>query len=69
VNKKNRQENKSKGPWGMHEYDFTYVKNGDTVERNRFIQAPSEESAIQQFTFLMKKSNAEVKILNIKREE
>ena len=44
LNKNRRDKNKSHGPWGMHEYDFTYRKMGDKVQRNRFIQAPSEES-------------------------
>ena len=66
LNKIRRDKNKSHGPWGMHEYDFTYRKMGDKVQRNRFIQAPSEESAIEQFDYIMTKAGVEVEILDIK---
>ena len=33
MNSKNRQDNKSNGPWGMHEFDFTYRKVGDSLEK------------------------------------
>mgnify|MGYP003131438323 FL=1 len=66
INKNKRNANKSKGPWGMHEFDFTYRKKGDTVKRNRFIQAPCEDSAKEQFTYIMNKAGTEVEILDIK---
>ena len=50
----------------MHEFDFTYRKKGDTVKRNRFIQAPCEDSAKEQFAYIMNKAGVEVEILDIK---
>jgi len=69
LNKRNRDQNKSKGPWGMHEYDFLYRKKGDSVTRNRFISAPTEKAATEQFNFIMKKDGVEVEILEIKKKD
>jgi len=67
MNSKNRQDNKSNGPWGMHEFDFTYRKVGDSLEKNRFISAPSEESAIEQFNYIMKKANIKVDVVSVEQ--
>jgi len=67
MNSKNRQDNKSNGPWGMHEFDFTYRKVGDPLEKNRFISAPSEESAIEQFNYIMKKANIKVDVVSVEQ--
>lgn len=56
LNKKSRSENKSNGPWGMKNYNFTYRKTGDTVERHRFVQAPTEDGASKQFEYIMEKA-------------
>ena len=69
MNSKNRQDNKSNGPWGMHEFDFTYRKVGDSLEKNRFISAPSEESAAEQFNYIMKKANIEVEIVSVEQAD
>lgn len=69
MNSKNRQDNKSNGPWGMHEFDFTYRKVGDSLEKNRFISAPSEESAVEQFNYIIKKANIEVEIVSIEQAD
>ena len=65
LNRNKRDSNKSRGPWGMHEFDFIYTKKGDSVERNRFIQAPSEEAALEQFNYIMSKADVEVEIVEI----
>lgn len=65
LNRNKRDNNKSKGPWGMHEYDFTYSVEGDPLERNRFIQAPDQDTAVEQFEYLMKKEGIDVEILDI----
>ena len=65
MNKKTRLKNKSNGPWGMKEFDITYSKNGDGVERQRFISAPDQESAVNQFNFIMKKAEIEAEIISI----
>ena len=63
LNRNKRLQNKSNGPWGMKEFDVSYRKLGDRVERQRFISAPTEESALTQFEFIMKKAGIEVEIL------
>jgi hypothetical protein len=65
LNKQNRDKNKSKGPWGMKNFDFRYVRTGDTVVRDRFISAPSEETAVEQFNFIMEKEGFTVDIKSI----
>ena len=69
MNSKNRQDNKSNGPWGMHEFDFTYRKVGDSLEKNRFISAPSEESAVEQFNYIMQKAGVEVEIVSVEQAD
>ena len=69
LNKRERLENKSKGPWGMKSFEFSYRKMGETLHRSRFVSAPSEESAIDQFQFIMNKANVQVEILEILEEE
>jgi hypothetical protein len=69
LNRKERLENKSKGPWGMKSFEFSYRKMGETLHRSRFLSAPSEEGAIQQFNAMMSKSNIQVEILEILEEE
>lgn len=69
LNKKDRTHNKSKGPWGMHDYVFTYAKTGEDLERERFISAPDEESAVDQFNFIMEKAGVDFDILSIIEEE
>jgi hypothetical protein len=69
LNKSNRDENKSKGPWGMYEYDFLYRRKGDSVKRSRFISAPSEKGATEQFNFIMKKDGVEAEILEVKKRD
>ena len=69
MNSKNRQDNKSNGPWGMHEFDFTYRKVGDSLEKNRFISAPSEESAVEQFNYIMQKAGIEVEIVSVEQAD
>ena len=65
MNKKSREDNKSKGPWGMKNFDFQFRKMGEKIIRDRFINAPDKESAEDQFNFIMKKDGFEVDILNI----
>ena len=69
LNKKNRDKNKSKGPWGMKNFDFRFRKMGEKVKRTRFISAPSKDSAEEQFNYIMKKDGVEVEILEIKEIE
>ena len=69
LNRKERLENKSKGPWGMKSFEFSYRKMGETLHRSRFVSAPSEESAIDQFQFIMNKASVQVEILEILEEE
>ena len=40
----------------MKNYNFTYRKAGDTVERHRFVQAPTEDGASKQFEYIMEKA-------------
>ena len=49
--------------------DFRFRKMGETVKRDRFISAPSKESAEEQFNYIMKKDGVEVEILEIKEIE
>ena len=65
LNKNRRSKNKSNGPWGMKEFDFSYKTIGDTLVKQRFISAPDEESAINQFNFIMKKAELNVEIVSI----
>ena len=69
LDKNRRENNKSRGPWGMLHFNFTYRRAGDKVERHRFISAPCEESAIAQFKAIMKKANVKAIILGIERVE
>ena len=69
LNKNRRENNKSRGPWGMSNFNFTYRKVGDKVERHRFISAPNEEGAIAQFEAIMKKARTEGVIIGIEQLE
>ena len=59
INKRKRDKNKTSGPWGLIDFNFTYRKPGDTVHRHRFIQAPSKEAAEAQFEAIMSKEGIE----------
>ena len=59
INKRTRDTNKSRGPWGLIDFNFKYRKTGDTVQRSRFIQAPSKELAEEQFNAIMAKDGIE----------
>lgn len=65
LNKRQRDKNKSSGPWGIKNFDFRYTKVGDTVERDRFVSALDEESATEQFNIIMKKEGIDVTINSI----
>jgi hypothetical protein len=65
ISRKNRDRNKSRGPWGLKDYNVTYRKAGDNVERHRFIQSPDEASALEQFEAIMKKEGIEPKNIKI----
>jgi hypothetical protein len=69
LNKRRRENNKSRGPWGMRDFNFTYRKAGDPVERHRFIQAPSEEGAESQFKAIMEKADVAAIIVSIEETE
>lgn len=69
MNRKKRQQNKSNGPWGMKEFDISYRKLGDNVKRQRFIHAPTEDSAIEQFEFICKKAGFDAEIISIEVKE
>jgi hypothetical protein len=69
LNKRERLENKSKGPWGIKSFEFSYRKMGEDLHRSRFVSAPSEEGATQQFNAIMSKANIQVEILEIFEEE
>ena len=56
LSKRRRENNKSRGPWGMRDFNFTYRRPGDRVERHRFIQAPNKGGAESQFLAIMEKS-------------
>jgi len=66
LSKKNREKNKSRGPWGMINFNFSYRKTGETISRNRFISAPSKNSAIEQFNAVIDKAGLKsVEIISI----
>lgn len=65
ISKRRRETNKSRGPWGLHDYNVTYFKPGDTIERHRFIQAHSPEEAEEQFIAIMKKDHIKPESINI----
>ena len=70
LNKRNRDKNKSRGPWGMINFNFSYRRMGETIHRHRFISAPSENSAIEQFNAIMDKSGFKgVEIISIAEVE
>ena len=69
LNRKDREKNKSNGPWGMKTYEFTYRKKGDNLTRNRFVPAPSEETATEQLIYIMKKDNIEIEIISVKEKD
>ena len=69
LSKKERLNNKSKGPWGMKNFNFTYRQIGEEMERHRFITAPTEEGATDQFKAVMKKLDLMVEILAIEEIE
>ena len=64
-----RTENKSKGPWGMKNFNFTYRRMGESVSRHRFVNAPSEESAVNQFNALMDRENYITEIISVEETE
>lgn len=65
INKNKRLQNKSNGPWGMKEFDISYKKIGDELEKQRFISAPDEEAALKQFHFIMDKAEVEVEVISV----
>jgi hypothetical protein len=69
LNNTQRETNKSKGPWGMKNYNFTYRKPGDSVERHRFVTAPSEPGAEKQFHVMMEKTGIEAIVISIEETE
>lgn len=69
LNNTQRETNKSKGPWGMKNYNFTYRKPGDPVERHRFINAPSSEGAEQQFHAMMEKNDIRAIVISVEESE
>mgnify|MGYP003651549787 FL=1 len=69
LNKRRRETNKAKGPWGMKSFNITYKKRKQKLERHRFISAPSKKTALKQFEALMAKSDIEVEILSIHEVE
>jgi hypothetical protein len=69
LNKRRRDNNKSRGPWGMKDFNFTYRKAGDSVERHRFIQAPTEEGAESQFLAVMEKAGITAIVVSIEETE
>ena len=69
INKKTRENNKSRGPWGLIDFNFKYRKSGDTVQRSRFIQAPSKELAEEQFQAIMAKEGIEPQDVIIESNE
>ena len=69
LNKNSRENNKSHGPWGMSNFNFTFRKAGDKVNRHRFISAPNKKGAIAQFEAIMKKDNIKAVIVSVKQVE
>jgi hypothetical protein len=69
LNRRDRDRNKSNGPWGMNTYKFSYRKKGDNLQRSRFVPAPNQESAESQFKYIMNKDNIEVEILLIEEKD
>ncbi len=69
LSKRRRENNKSHGPWGMKDFNFTYRKAGDPVERHRFIQAPTEKSAESQFLAIMEKAGFAAIVVSIEESE
>ena len=69
LNKKERLNNKSKGPWGMKSYNFTYCKAGEDLERNRFITSPTQEAAEEQFNAIMDKLEVSIELVSIEEIE
>ena len=69
INNIQRETNKSKGPWGMKNYNFTYRSPGDTIERHRFVTAPSSLGAEQQFHTIMEKQGIPAIIISVEESE
>ena len=69
LSNRRRENNKSSGPWGLKDFNFTYRKAGDTVERHRFIQAPTEEGAQSQFLAIMEKMSISAIVVSIEEIE
>tara|TARA_Y100000310_G_scaffold274076_1_gene289860 strand:+ start:222 stop:455 length:234 start_codon:yes stop_codon:yes gene_type:complete len=69
LNKRRRETNKSKGPWGMKSFNITYKKIKQKLERHRFVSAPSKKGALQQFEAIMAKADIKVEILSIREVE
>ena len=65
LNKSNRENNKSQGPWGMKNFNIEYRKMGEKMHRHRFISAPSREGAEKQFASMMDKAHLEVEVLDV----
>ena len=53
----------------MSNFNFTYRKAGDKVNRHRFISAPNKKGAIAQFEAIMKKDNIKAVIVSVKQVE
>ena len=53
----------------MKNYNFTYRKPGDLVERHRFVTAPSESGAEKQFHVMMEKTGIEAIVISIEETE
>ena len=69
LSKRRRDNNKSRGPWGMRDFNFTYRRPGDSVERHRFIQATSRKGAESQFLTIMEKSGISPIVVSIEETE
>jgi len=69
LSNKQRLNNKSKGPWGMKNFNFTYRQIGEEMQRHRFITAPTEEGATQQFKAVMKKLDLTIEVLAVEEIE
>ena len=69
LSKKDRLKNKSRGPWGMKNFNFTYKVTEEDIDRHRFITAPTEEGAIEQFEAVIQKLGVAVEILTVEEIE
>lgn len=65
ISKKDRDNNKSRGPWGLKDYIISYKKNEEDIDRSRFITASDEESAKEQLIYILEKEGISPIILSI----